>query len=218
FLWVLSPLFVELLYRRTVIPLLEDRGLSPLIAVVITASGYVFIDIPYFMLNPDLPIAYISVSTLIFGLGAGFIYILTRNVFYSVFFSALFNSHSYLHTLGIAYNSDNLLTIYDVVNLITFLISIIILIYIDWRLINRDLTSKTAKVLTLPSSSNITKGIIGFFVISASLLIIQGIVVKFGRCATNNIFPEYFSYIFVFYIIAFSIPYWLTITTEYALD
>ncbi len=68
------------------------------------------------------------------------------------------------------------------------------------------------------------KGVIGYFVISIGLLTIQGIVAKTGRIIFNTaelgypegIFPEYFIYIMIFYAIAFTIPFFLTISTEWA--
>lgn len=64
------------------------------------------------------------------------------------------------------------------------------------------------------------RGVSGFFIISLGLLTIQTIVAKIGRIlfvpVQEDVFPEYFIYISIFYAIAFTIPFFLTISTEWA--
>ena len=50
---ILFSLFSEIVFRRAIIPLLEDRGASPLHAVILAAIGGALIDIPLFFIRPD---------------------------------------------------------------------------------------------------------------------------------------------------------------------
>ena len=43
---IVTPLFTEIIYRRTVIPLLEDRGLSPFHAVIVSSFGFCLFHLP----------------------------------------------------------------------------------------------------------------------------------------------------------------------------
>jgi hypothetical protein len=72
--------------------------------------------------------------------------------------------------------------------------------------------------LKKPSVPYIQRGILGFFLISIGLLALQIIFVRIGREVTSNIFPEYFLFITPFYLVIFSLPFFLTISTEYAQD
>ena len=71
------------------------------------------------------------------------------------------------------------------------------------------------------SIRNLERGIIGFVVISGGLLIVQAIVVIIGRTLTEGLpyfNSPYMLYSLTFYLVAFSLPFWLTITSEYAID
>ncbi|MFX0086915.1 MAG: hypothetical protein ACFFAU_14735, partial [Candidatus Hodarchaeota archaeon] len=46
---VLNPIFVQLMFRRTAIPLMEDRGLSPFVAVILSSFGFCLLDLPFYL-------------------------------------------------------------------------------------------------------------------------------------------------------------------------
>jgi hypothetical protein len=214
---LLSSLYIELVYRRVLIPTLEDRGLSPFHAVLFAALGSSFIDLPGMALNPNHPIdIYNFVLSIIIGIFAGLIYISTRNILFPVLFSIFYNSHQFI---GI-FIDDRLLEIYDLIDILLYLASFGILIYLAYRILIIKQPPKLTKIIKKPSSPNIMKGIVGFFAISLGLLAIQAIVAKIGRILFNTaqegVFPEYFIYILIFYAIAFIIPFFLTISTEWA--
>ncbi len=213
----LSSLYIEIVYRRVLIPTLEDRGLSPFHAVIFAALGDSFIKLPSNALNPNHPVdIYNFFLTIIIGICAGLIYILTRNILFPILFSIFFTSHQFI---GI-FIDEKLLQLYDLIDILLYLISVGILIYYSYRILIMKQYPKLIKTIRKPSSPNITKGIVGFFVISLGLLTIQTIVAKIGRVLFNTaqegVFPEYFIYISIFYAIAFIIPFFLTISTEWA--
>ncbi|MFX1283208.1 MAG: type II CAAX prenyl endopeptidase Rce1 family protein [Promethearchaeota archaeon] len=214
---IVEPIFDELIYRRTIIPLLEDRGLSPLLAVIVSAIGHCFIQIPSYILNPNYPYdLYNFISFFLFGLCAGTIYILTRNILFPILFSSCYNIHVLTGNLGSFFNDSLLLAVYDLSILLALLVSLIVAIYVFKELIIGESTSEWGKEIKRQSAPFITRGLAGLFVISLGLLIIQTLVVMVGRAVTDNIFPQYFFFITIFYLIAFSVPFWFTTTTEYA--
>jgi membrane protease YdiL (CAAX protease family) len=213
------PLFTELIYRRTMIPLLEDRGLSPKFAVIIASIGHCMINIPSYLIMPDpTHNIYIFITTFIFGLFSGSIYIFTRNIKLSLVFAAMFNVVYNLNFMIPFIQNSLLKSVYNVsISFLAFIAGFIIinllinvmkkLDYYEW-----------VETLKKTSAPNIGRGMIGFFIISLGLLLLQTIVVKIGREITAQLFPDYFLYISIFYFIAFTIPFWLTISSEYVSD
>jgi hypothetical protein len=214
---VLFSLFNEIVFRRALIPTLEDRGSSPFLAVLLAALGSSFIDLPAYFLNPNYPYdVYKFIMMIIFGICAGLIYISTRNIIFPLLLSVLYSTY---RSLGFFVNSTTS-RIYDILNLFLPLIGILILIYIFYYLAVKKKTPRLIRILKIRSNPKILKGIIGFLGITLGLLAIQTIVAKIGRIIfnteINGPFPEYFSYILIFYAIAFSIPFFLTTSTQWA--
>ncbi len=220
------PIFTELFYRRMIIPLLEDRGLSPFHAVILSSLGFAFIELPSIFIDPNYTYyTYTLLLVLILGFCAGLIYILTRNVLFPVLFGTLYYFYDNIGFLGKILEKNSLHMMYDLLTGISFLISLGVMIYIILKLIETEITVNWVKEIKKTSVPNIHRGVIGFFILSLGLLGIQILVVKIGRNITNteehypaNVFPDYFTFITIFYLIAFSVPYWLTISTEYAQD
>ncbi|MHA2226751.1 MAG: CPBP family glutamic-type intramembrane protease [Candidatus Hodarchaeales archaeon] len=214
---ILSPLFSELIYRRTVIPLLEDRGLSPFHAVILSAFGYTFLNIPGFIVNPDYwSNIYLIISDLFIGFLLGIVYILTRNVFFPWLFSGLYHCYSLIIVFGSLFENSFLTSISLLLTVISALIAVGVIVYVIIKILEKDPHTKWIAIMKEDSAPRIKRGTIGFFIISIGILTLHGFVVRIGHELTTNIFPEYFMYILCFYVIAFSVPFWLTITTEYA--
>ncbi|MHA1966536.1 MAG: CPBP family glutamic-type intramembrane protease [Candidatus Hodarchaeales archaeon] len=216
---VLMVLFQEIVYRRALIPMLEDRGLSPFHAVILAALGNSFIDFPIYLLFPKHPIdVYSFIISLTMGLFAGLLYIITRNIIFPVLLSATFSTYNFL---GVIFTESQMI-FYDAIHILTILSSLIIIIYLILKIFIKNELPIIIKIMQKRSSSNILKGVVGFFIFSLGLLVIQVIVVKIGHIlfitTPGNPFPEYFIYIMIFYAIAFLIPFFLTISTEWAAD
>ncbi len=216
---VISNLFSELMFRRTLIPLLEDRGLSPFHAVILSSIGFSFLNLPYILLYPENPTFYFLLITYIcYSLCVGITYILTRNILFPILFHAFYFFHYYTGSLGSALDNENLLLIHDSLNVLTVVLTIIIIPYVFTKAKDPESSSEWMKVIKKHSVPYIQRGVIGFFVISIGFLAIQALVEKIGNELTDKIFPEYFVFIIGVYLVAFSIPFWLTISTEYARD
>jgi hypothetical protein len=89
---------------------------------------------------------------------------------------------------------------------------------------NQQIKPAWLKIIRKRSVPNIKRGIAGFFFISLGLLLVQTFVIVIGREVTNfyhnfpQNLPQYFIYVTIFYLIAFTVPFWLTVSTEYAKD
>ncbi len=216
---VMNPLFLELIYRRLMIPLLEDRGLSPFHAVILASLGDSFISIPHYLLRPNPDFVRDSFAFLlsfVFGIFAGLIYIWTRNILFPFILGALFSLHNeVIAEIGVVMNDATLLVADDLIIGISFIITFGIIFYLVVDLMRNQFSLEWFKTLKKPSAPYIKKGVVGFFIISLGLLLIQAIVAKIGRELTGGL-PDYFYYIMIFYVIAFSVPFWLSIQTEFA--
>ncbi|MFX0063201.1 MAG: type II CAAX prenyl endopeptidase Rce1 family protein, partial [Candidatus Hermodarchaeota archaeon] len=213
---ITSNLFVEFLYRRTLIPLLEDRGLSPFHAVILSSIGFCFLRLPDFLLFPCNFNLYSVILYITFGFCAGLIYILTRNIIYPILFHALYFFHYYIDLLGPILKNSAFIIISDLLNAVALIASIGIMIYGVWEFLDKNSTAEWISILQKRSVPKIKRGLIGFLIISISLLGLNTLVIFIGNEFITRAFPDYFVYIIGFYFIAFSIPFWLTIKTEYA--
>lgn len=218
---ILSSLFSELVYRRALIPMLEDRGLSPFHAVILAAFAGGLIDIPGYILYPNAPhILYNSMITILLGFFAGLAYVRTRNILFPIILHSSFTFY-----FDIAYFlSKTHLDVYELFNSFILLFALVFILYFVFKIAIFKHDSNWIKLFKKHSTPKIVKGVIGYFVISIILLIIHGIVAKTGRILFDTaklgypegLFPEYFIYIMIFYAIAFSLPFFLTISTEWA--
>ncbi|MFX1515925.1 MAG: type II CAAX prenyl endopeptidase Rce1 family protein [Promethearchaeota archaeon] len=214
---ILVTLFHELVYRRALIPMLEDRGLSPFHAVILAALGSSFINLPAYALNPNHPVdIYAFCLSVFIGLCAGLIYISTRNILFPILSVICYQIFS---TVGLI-APEELLGIYESLNILFLAVSVGIIIFIIYEILHPKRFPKWLKIIKQPSSPLVMRGVSGFFIISLGLLTLQTIVAKIGRIlfvpTQGAVFPEYFIYISIFYAIAFTIPFFLTISTEWA--
>ncbi|MFX1513261.1 MAG: type II CAAX prenyl endopeptidase Rce1 family protein [Promethearchaeota archaeon] len=216
---VTSNLFAELLFRRTIIPLMEDRGLSPFHAVILSSVGFSFLNLPNLLLHPNNPThLFLLISYVFFGVCAGTIYILTRNILFPFIFHAFYFLHFYTNGLGIALDNEVFSEIYDLLNILAAVASLLIAIFLIWGVFYKKTSRDWINIIKKHSVPNIQRGIIGFFIFSIGLLCLQTLIERIGDLFIDKIYPEYFVFIIGVYFLAFSIPFWLTITTEYAQD
>lgn len=210
------PLFTESIYRRVIIPLLEDRGLSPVYAVILSGLGFCFLDLPYYISTTNyLGTLYWFMSTFLYGFATGMIYILTRNVLFSILYASVYHFYRMADFLGVLFQNEFLLFIRDLIHLIAFLGAIIAILYIIWITIREVPTTRWIKIIKIKSAPNIKRGIVGYFIISLGLLEIQLLATDMISNLAQNDYLANFLLNSFFYLLAFSIPFWLTITTEY---
>lgn len=214
--FIILPIYTELLYRRTIIPLLEDRGLSPFLAVILSSLGFCLLYLPVYLQTTNYPgTFYWFISTFLFGLATGLIYILTRNVLLSILYSILYYAYRLSGEIGAYFQDEFLLTMHFLLNIIIIIGGLILIVYVVWNLFQRKSALKWVNVIKTPSAPKITRGLIGSFVISVVLVSIQFMVQFLIRIFVPSDVLLIFTANTVFYLIAFSIPVWLTITSEY---
>ena len=207
-LWLITgtlsvAIFMEYLYRRTLIPLLERRGMSSFSAVITSSLIFALVNIPsslgiqitlltesntlnmylskYDLLNSLFYALNLFLTTFILGLACGIIYILTRNITFSIMMHCLGILPYYLIELF----SDNVI----IISLLSFLIIVINILglFIGLNILvnsfNPSFQTEWMIILRRKSSTDITRGLIGFFTIS--LGIILNIIVFLGLLAEH---------------------------------
>jgi membrane protease YdiL (CAAX protease family) len=223
-------LFTELFFRRTTIPLLEDRGVSPFYAVILSSLGNSLIILPIYIIQifqtrlqiQSMVLELASITVI--GLFAGITYIITRNIIFPILIGFFYNSYEMIGFLGRSSENEILLTIFDLIYIISFLVTILFVVYVIWIFRGKESVNKFINKIKMHSAHKIQRGIVGFFVISIGLLVFQALVVIIVRHLTgswknpSNLFPGYVVFITIFYLIASIIPFFLTISTEYARD
>lgn len=213
---IILPLFTELVYRRTVIPLLEDRGLSSFHAVILSSLGFCFLYLPYYFQTLNtLNNLYWFASTFLFGFATGIIYILTRNILFPILYAIFYHAYRLTDTLGSYFGNEILLLIQNLTNYVTLLAGLVVITYIILKLIGSKSPVNWVNIIKMRSVPNIKRGVIGFFIISLGLTGIQLLMILIHKILT---YSEYFIVNTVFYLVAFTIPFWLIIKTEYAQD
>lgn len=217
---IMDPLFNEIIGRRTLIPTLEDRGLSPFHAVLLSAIGLSLLSFPGWFINPQ-PANYIFyrfIINILVGTFAGLVYVLTRNIKCSWFFSILYRIFYFLFIEKKITDFEE--TLFSMIIVLGIVVSVGVILYLFYKLLIEGEEPKLVKIIRKRSSPKIKRGIVGYFIICLSLLLVQTIVVKIGRTlfpGQNGIFSmNYFFYILPFYLIAFTIPFLITISTEWA--
>lgn len=216
--FVIIPIYAELLYRRTIIPLLEDRGLSPILAVILSSLGFCLLYLPgYYHPKDSIGTIFWFISTFLFGLATGLIYILTRNVLFSIFYAIIYYAYRLSGDIGTFFQNEFLLTVHYLLSTIILIGGLILLIYVIWSLFfQRKSSVQWVNVIKTTSGSKITRGLIGYFVISVLLVSFQLIVSNLFHAFLPSDMLLIFAANTLFYLIAFSIPFWLSITSEYA--
>ncbi|MBD3406094.1 MAG: CPBP family intramembrane metalloprotease [Candidatus Lokiarchaeota archaeon] len=96
-----APLFEELLYRRTAIPLMEERGMHEGEAIVGSTLLFALAHVPLDLLNGNVPGAIQHfVGVFIIGFFIGIVYVMTRNVVYPIIIHAVMNGIAFVAYIG----------------------------------------------------------------------------------------------------------------------
>lgn len=222
YIMVFSPIFLEMIHSRAVIPLLEDRGSYLFYALIISSIGLAFPDLPpnilsenHYTLIPNL------IQDFIYGLAIGSVYLITRRIIYPIILVSFLNLYRHIDIIN-HINFD-----YQLYNLIgnTFIISLlvtILTILISIFLLNKrksfpTLFQRCKKKITKVKAKKILFGMIGFSFIALFLLTVQTIaIIIINEISHSTI--EYLFYSTLFYVVSFVIPFYFTITTHYVKD
>jgi hypothetical protein len=215
-----------LMFRRTAIPLMEDRGLSPFIAVLLSSFGFCLLDLPFYidlLLSESsiLIVVYWTISTFLYGFGTGIIYIFSRNIKLSILYASFYHFYRIVQILNKYFKKDWEFSFRFLLEFYIVIAGVISLIIIIWTLTKSEKASEWISILKKPSVPNITRGIIGFFIFSFLFALIHYLISTFIENVVYDPrlmipkYPDIFILYTIFYLIIFSIPFFLTITSEY---
>ncbi|MHA2307277.1 MAG: hypothetical protein ACXACU_18005 [Candidatus Hodarchaeales archaeon] len=223
---LLNPLFTQLLFRRTVIPLMEDRGLSPFLAVILSSIGFTLLDLPFYI---DLVLSgnsifiavYWTFSTYLYGLGTGIIYVLTRNIKFSFLYASAYQLYKMILVFDKYFKKELIYSFKFLTEFYIILVGIIVLFYLLWSLVSRTYVQTTVSILKRSSVPNISRGVLGFLILSILFAVLHHIISEIIDLTTFNSelmipnYPDIFILYTVFYLIIFSVPFWITTKSEY---
>ncbi|MFX0067067.1 MAG: lysostaphin resistance A-like protein [Candidatus Hermodarchaeota archaeon] len=163
--------FEELLYRRMLIPLLEERGMAPFTAVLASTLVFAFIHVPNDLINGTLTYAVTHfLGVCLIGFAAGTVYILTRNIIYSMIVHAFMNSVSIISVFLSSTNNFALLSVFDLVILGIIGIGMCMIGYVVWTYLKNP-TTGWFSLIKEQSSIKILPGLVGFLGMSIVVLI-----------------------------------------------
>lgn len=217
---IINGLVSVLIYQRIVIPLLEDRGLSPFHAVIITAIAYASLNLPTYLQIPNFfSNIFWFLSTFLFSIATGIIYILSRNLIFSILYSFLYHMYRMTNEIGIFLKNPLIKPIYIIMDEFIVLTSLGIILYFFLSRSRINIHIEWIKTLKKNSYDYIGKGLVGFFIITLLLIFVQFLINHMTESVLKlSSTPSYLFFSVAFYLIAFSIPWWLSISTEYLQD
>jgi membrane protease YdiL (CAAX protease family) len=143
-----APVLEELIFRRTLIPLLERRGLGQLWTLIISSLIFSLRHTPADLLAGSLGFAILHIFvTLPGGLLLGFLYLRTRNVFWPILLHALTNGMSAIAQIAeVRYTELNetfLVMIFGLWAMIAIMVGLGLMLYWGYQFINyRSLDQK----------------------------------------------------------------------------
>lgn len=91
-----ASVYEEHVYRRLLIPLMEERGMSPLIAIITSSFVFAIAHLPEDLVTGNIPGSILHVwDVFLIGLSLGLIFILTRNIIYPIIIHGALNFISF---------------------------------------------------------------------------------------------------------------------------
>ncbi len=216
-LTIVAPIYEELVYRRLIIPLLEQRGMRPLTAVLSSSLLFAIVHIPDDILSGDLSRGIMHIwSVFLLGFSLGFIYILTRNILFPIVIHGVINFISFSKPLFALTGNSLLILSYDIMYWVIFITGIVGLIYALWQLFRK----KDAEWIFLTRKKthnhilNGFFGLMGIATISVFIpLLIQFIIVNL-KIAVYNV-SLYFIALIASYGAAIILFLWFGTRTRY---
>ncbi|MFX1536752.1 MAG: lysostaphin resistance A-like protein [Promethearchaeota archaeon] len=214
-----AAIFEELVYRRMLIPLLEERGMAPFAAVVASSLIFAFGHLPNDLINGNLAGAVIHMwNVIVIGFILGLTYILTRNILFSMIIHGVLNFVSFAGPLIQVMENDGLMAVYGLILLLMLLVGIAVAIFAIWQYL-RVSTADWVTLIKEKSTTNILPGLVGFLVIAAVLKLLP-LFMEIYISVLAYIFSNLGILLFVIllgigYIILLVTLLWLVRKTEY---
>ena len=207
-----APIFEEFLYRRTLIPLLEKRGMTSFTAIIIISIIFAVAHLPNDIINGNIYGGIIHVVGVFYiSISLGISYILTRNILFPIIIHSLINLISFSGPLFQVMDNLVLNLIYNITIVIIFAVGIFFLIYCIWNLIRRT-PKKWIKSIRNRKIRSVKLGTLIFLLIgisSAFLPVIIEIISVIAFNLSNNIY-SYISLLLISQFLVISITLWLS--------
>ena len=171
-----AALFEELLFRRMLIPLLEQRGMSSFSAVFASSLVFALSHLATDLVGGNLAGGIIHLwSVFLLALALGMAYVLTRNVIFPIFIHALANFISFIAPLLILMEADILLLLRSFAVISIMIAGLIIGVNAIFKYI-RGSPADWIEIIRKKSEYKITSGLIGFVIIGYLLISIPAIL------------------------------------------
>ncbi len=218
FVAIVGPIFEEYVYRRTLIPLLEERGMTPFPAVLASSLVFVLIHAPNDLLHGNLPFTISHLwGVFAVSLNLGMVYVLTRNILYSILVHGFMNVLGFLPSIFELMKDQALLMAFELLSWLIFFTGLGVGAYVVWTYFESP-RAKWVRIVKEKSAIHIVPGLLGFVGISVVCLTLQTMVdVTFARLISSvqtatitDIMVEGF-----LLGILFAILMWLATKTEY---
>ena len=160
-----APVYEEIIYRRLLIPLMEERGMSPIVAVLTSSFTFAIAHLPGDLVNGNLPGGIIHVWGVFFiGMSLGLIYILTRNVIYPIIIHGVLNFISFSGPLVSILGNDIMIMSYSVIILTIFLLGLGVFIFGLWQYFRKS-DVEWVSLIRKKTYNHIKYGSLGFLII-----------------------------------------------------
>ncbi len=162
--------FEELVYRRMVIPLLEERGMAPKSAALASAFIFALSHLPNDLINGNLSGGIVHVwGVFLIGTMMGLIYVLTRNIIYPIIMHATVNFISFLGPYVLLSESLGLLILYELIVFALIGVGSIFGVYLLIQYF-RHSDKEWIQMLKTRSLLDIKKGFLGYMIITTVIL------------------------------------------------
>jgi len=167
-----APLFEELLNRRTMIPILEKRGMSPVAAVFAMSIVFSLSHTINDLVNGNMAYTITHFwNVFLIGTTCGIAYILTRNVIYPILIHGVVNLLSFGGNFVILMENEILLVNYRLLLDVISIIGLVIAVYVFWKYFKSPLASWIS-VIKIKSTVNVLPGLLGFIFIFIGMILV----------------------------------------------
>ncbi|MHA1995140.1 MAG: CPBP family intramembrane glutamic endopeptidase [Candidatus Hodarchaeales archaeon] len=171
-----APLFEEMVYRRMLIPLLEECQVSPFIAVVESSIMFAMAHLNDNLMYGNIAGGiYQTIGVFILAMMLGMTYIMTRNIIYPVVLHAFTNLIGSLNIIFTIEENYFLLTIFSILVLIMLVIGIGISLYLLGKYIHGKETD-WIKIIKKRSEVKVSGRLTRFMVVGSTLVLLPTVI------------------------------------------
>ena len=212
---IAGPVFEEYLCRRTIIPMLEKRGMAPFAAVFASSLVFALSHVPNDLLFGN--VAYLVQhfwGVFLIGLACGIAYVLTRNVIFPIIIHGAANGLGFISYILSLMEDLSFLVVYGLFVLVIVVVGLVVGVFAIRKYMQEPVSSIWVQILQEQSPINIVPGLLGFVgIISAlyTVLILGPLsILLLSRNGLLTFIGE-----IVIHVVVFVLLIWLVTKTEY---